>query len=59
MDRDPVVIVSAARTPMGGFLGVLKDCPAPSLGAAAIGDAVRRAGIAPDSVDEVVFGCVL
>jgi len=59
MDQDPIVIVSAARTPMGGFLGALKDIFAPALGAAAIGGAIERVGIAPDSVDEVIFGCVL
>ncbi|MCU4159046.1 acetyl-CoA C-acyltransferase [Acidiphilium sp. AL] len=59
MDQDPIVIVSAARTPMGGFLGALKDSSAPALGAAAIGGAIERVGIAPDSVDEVIFGCVL
>ena len=56
---DPVVIVGAARTPMGGFLGDLKDVAAPALGARAISAAVERAGLAPDSVDEVFMGCVL
>jgi acetyl-CoA C-acetyltransferase len=57
--RDPIVIVGAARTPMGGFLGDLKDVSAPSLGARAISAAVERAGVAPDSVDEILMGCVL
>ena len=57
--QDPVVIVGAARTPMGGFLGDLKDVGAPALGARAIGAAVERAGIAADSVDEILMGCVL
>lgn len=57
--NDPVVIVSVARTPMGGFQGVLKSLTAPQLGALAIRAAVERAGVAPDSVDEVLFGCVL
>ncbi|OYZ92581.1 MAG: acetyl-CoA acetyltransferase, partial [Xanthobacter sp. 17-67-6] len=57
--HDPIVIVSAARTPMGGFQGDLKDMTAPQLGAAAIGAALERAGLAPDAVEEVVFGCVL
>ncbi len=56
---DPIVIVGAARTPMGGFLGDLKDVTAPALGARAIAAAVERAGIAADSVDEILMGCVL
>jgi acetyl-CoA C-acetyltransferase len=56
---DLIVIVGAARTPMGGFLGDLKDVSAPALGARAISAAVERAGIAPDSVDETLMGCVL
>ena len=57
--NDPIVIVSAVRTPMGGFQGELKSLTAPQLGAAAIKAAVERAGIAPDAVEEVLFGCVL
>ncbi|CAN5144079.1 acetyl-CoA C-acetyltransferase [soil metagenome] len=57
--RDPVVIVSVARTPMGGFQGDLKEFQAFELGAAAISAAVERAGIAPDAVEEVLMGCVL
>ncbi len=56
---DPIVIVGTARTPMGGFQGDLKDVAAPALGSAAIGAALSRAGLAPDQVEEVVFGCVL
>src|ERR1700678_846473 len=56
---DPIVIVGAARTPMGGFLGDLKDVSAPALGARAIAAAVERAGIAADTVDEILMGCVL
>ncbi|WP_342652769.1 acetyl-CoA C-acyltransferase [Pseudomonas sp. F3-2] len=56
---DPVVIVSAARTPMGGFQGDLKSLTAPQLGSAAIGAAVERAGLAQTDIDEVLFGCVL
>ena len=56
---DPVVIVSAARTPIGAFQGDFKDLTAPQLGAAAIRTAVERVKIQPDSVDEVLFGCVL
>jgi acetyl-CoA C-acetyltransferase len=57
--EDAVVIVGAARTPMGGFLGDLKDVSAPALGARAISAAVERAGVAPESIDEVLMGCVL
>ncbi|SEI84104.1 acetyl-CoA C-acetyltransferase [Pseudomonas linyingensis] len=54
-----IVIVSAARTPMGGFQGSLSALTAPQLGAAAIRVAVQRAGIAPTEVQEVIMGCVL
>jgi acetyl-CoA C-acetyltransferase len=57
--EDPVVIVSAARTPMGGFQGDLKDARAPDLGAAAIRAALERTGLPGEAVDEVIFGCVL
>ncbi|WP_234050995.1 MULTISPECIES: acetyl-CoA C-acyltransferase [unclassified Xanthobacter] len=56
---DPIVIVGAARTPMGGFQGDFKDVTASALGAAAIRAALARAGLAADQVEEVVFGCVL
>ena len=59
MNADPIVIVSAARTPMGGFQGELKSFAAPELGAAVIRAAVERAGITPDEVQEVIMGCVL
>jgi acetyl-CoA C-acetyltransferase len=59
MLNDPVVIVSAARTPMGAFQGELKDLAAPQLGAAAIRAAVERAAIKPDQVQEAIMGCVL
>jgi len=59
LSNDPIVIVSAVRTPMGGFQGELKSLTAPQLGAAAIKAAVERAGVASDAVDEVLFGCVL
>ena len=59
ISNDPVVIVSAARTPMGGFQGDFKGLTAPKLGAAAIRAAVERAGVAADGVQEVLFGCVL
>ena len=56
---DPVVIVGAARTPMGGFLGDFKDVAAPKLGAAAIAAALERAGLTGGDAQEVVMGCVL
>jgi acetyl-CoA C-acetyltransferase len=59
MQSDPIVIVSAARTPMGGFQGELKSFAAPELGAAAIRAAVERARLRPDDVQEVLMGCVL
>ncbi len=59
MNDDPVVIVSAARTPMGGFMGDLKSLAAPELGAIAIRAAVERAGIKPENVQEVIMGNVL
>ncbi len=57
--HDPIVIVGAARTPIGSFQGELKDAAAPELGAAAIRAALERSGVAAAAVDEVVFGCVL
>jgi acetyl-CoA C-acetyltransferase len=54
-----VVIVGAARTPVGSFLGSLAPVTAPRLGAAAIRAALQRAGVEPDAVDEVVMGNVL
>jgi acetyl-CoA C-acetyltransferase len=57
--NDPVVIVSAVRTPMGGFMGDFNSMTAPQLGAVAIKAAVERAGIKPELVEEVVFGNVL
>ncbi len=59
MAQDPIVIVAAARTPMGGFQGELKDFAAPELGAAAIRAAVERAKVKPEDVQEVIMGCVL
>ena len=56
---DPVVIVSAARTPMGGFQGALSALTAPELGAQVLAATVARAGIAIDQIDEVLLGCVL
>lgn len=54
-----VVIVSAVRTPVGSFGGSLKDVTPMDLGALVIREAIARAGVAVESVDEVLFGCVL
>jgi acetyl-CoA C-acetyltransferase len=54
-----VYIVSAVRTPIGSFGGVLKDLPAPRLGAVAIKAAIEKAGIKPEQVNEVLMGCVI
>ena len=54
-----IVIVSGARTPMGGFQGSLSSVPAVELGAIAIREAVARAGIDASDVEEVIMGCVL
>lgn len=59
MAKSEIVIVGAARTPMGALLGDFGTVPAPRLGAAAIGAALSRAGVAIERVDEVVMGCVL
>jgi acetyl-CoA C-acetyltransferase len=56
---DPIVIVSGARTAIGGFQGALAPLTAPELGGAAIGASVKQVGIPPDEVAEVVMGCVL
>jgi acetyl-CoA C-acetyltransferase len=56
---DDIVIVGAARTPMGGFQGALSSLSAPALGACAIRAAIERAGLAASDVDEVLMGCVL
>jgi acetyl-CoA C-acetyltransferase len=57
--NDPVVIVAAARTPIGGLLGDFAALPAWELGAVAIRAAVERAGVDPGAVDEVLMGCCL
>lgn len=59
MSHDPVVIVAAARTAMGGMMGDLSSVTAPQLGAAAVRAAAARAGLAADAVDELVMGNVL
>jgi acetyl-CoA C-acetyltransferase len=59
MTDDPVVVLGAARTPMGAFLGDLKEVPAPALGAVAIRGALTRGQVAGEAIDEVLMGCVL
>jgi acetyl-CoA C-acetyltransferase len=58
-DTKQAVIISAARTPTGKFQGALKDFTAPQLGAIAIKEAVKRAGVDPAKIDEVIMGCVV
>src|SRR5690606_30538770 len=56
---DPVVILSYARTPMGGMQGALADVSATDLGATAVKAAVERAGVAGEDIDRIYMGCVL
>ena len=56
---DPIVIVAATRTPMGGFMGDFASLTCAALGSVAIKAAVERAGLKPEQVDEVIMGCVL
>src|SRR3984885_3652946 len=58
MDKE-VVIVAAVRTPIGSFGGALKDVPATRLGSVAIEGALKKAGVQPAQVQEVLMGCVL
>ncbi len=57
--EDPVVIVSSARTPMGGFQGSLASASAPELGSVSIAAVLERTGLAAEEVDQLIFGCVL
>ncbi|WP_136163589.1 acetyl-CoA C-acyltransferase [Sphingomonas flavalba] len=59
MATDPVVILSYARTPMGGFQGSLSGASATDLGAAAVSAAVERAGVKGELVERIYMGCVL
>ncbi|MBW7953072.1 MAG: acetyl-CoA C-acetyltransferase, partial [Chitinophagaceae bacterium] len=59
MNKRTVYIVSAVRTPLGSFGGVLKDLSATQLGAVAIKGAVDKAGLQPEQIQEVIMGCVL
>src|SRR5262245_31757404 len=58
-ELNEAVIISAARTPVGKFLGSLKGFSATQLGAIAVREAVKRAGVKPEEVDEVIMGCVI
>jgi acetyl-CoA C-acetyltransferase len=58
-ELNEAVIISAARTPVGKFLGSLKGFSAPQLGAMVVREAVKRAGVKPEDVDEVILGCVI
>src|SRR5687767_604089 len=58
-ESDPVVILSYARTPMGGMQGALADADATQLGATAVKAAVERAGLSGDEIDRIYMGCVL
>ena len=58
-ELNEVVIISAARTPVGKFLGSLKGFSATQLGAIVVRESVKRAGIKPEDVDEVIMGCVI
>jgi acetyl-CoA C-acetyltransferase len=58
-ELNEAVIISAARTPVGKFLGSLKGFTAPQLGAIVVRESVKRAGVKPEDVDEVIMGCVI
>ncbi|WP_426245865.1 thiolase family protein [Nocardioides sp. LHG3406-4] len=58
MEQEKIVVVDGARTPIGSFGGMFKDVAGYALGAAATQEALRRAGVAADDVDEVVMGCI-
>jgi acetyl-CoA C-acetyltransferase len=58
-DKREAVIISAVRTPVGKFQGGLKDFSATDLGAMVVKESVRRAGVQPEEVDEVIMGCVI
>ena len=54
-----IYVVNCCRTAVGSFGGSLKDTPAPTLGSIVVKEALRRANVKPEQVDEVMFGCVL
>ena len=59
MTHDPIVIVSYARTPMGGLMGDLSPATSPELGAASIKATLARSGVPTEAIDEAIMGCVL
>jgi acetyl-CoA C-acetyltransferase len=59
MTENAIVIASARRTPIGAFQGAISPVPAPDLGATAAAAAIEDAGIKPEDISEVIFGCVL
>jgi len=59
MQNDPIAIVGAARTPMGGLQGDFATLSASDLGSVAISAAIGRAGVEPAAVDQAIMGCVL
>ena len=58
-EPDPIVIIAAARTPIGGFQGEFKNLAAASLGAVAAKAVLARSDIRPEAIDELIYGCVL
>src|SRR5687767_5347643 len=58
-ELNEAVIIGAARTPVGKFMGSLKGFTAPQLGAMVVRESVKRAGVKPEDVDEVIMGCVI
>ena len=58
-ESDPIVILSYARTPMGGMQGALSDASATDLGATVVKAAVERAGVDGAEIDRIYMGCVL
>ena len=54
-----VYVVNCCRTAVGSFGGSLKDTPATDLGAVVVKEALNRAGLKPEQVDELMFGCIL
>lgn len=59
MIKDPIVVVSITRTPMGHYGRYFKETPSSELGAAAIKATVERARLEPENIDEVIMGCLL
>ncbi len=57
--KSEIWLAGSVRTPIGGFLGALAEVPAPALGSAAIKEAIHRAGVAAEQVDEVIMGNVV